>query len=46
MLVEVVRKDKETGGQAVCDRNEYKSCGAARTEELSGKSWNAYSDNR
>jgi hypothetical protein len=36
MLVLVVRKDKETGGHAVCDRSEYKSCGAAKVEGISG----------
>lgn len=29
MLVDVVRKDSDTGGHAVCDRNEYSSLGGS-----------------
>jgi hypothetical protein len=46
MLVAVVRKDKDTGGHAVCDRSEYRSCGACRTEAFSTALWNAYRDSR
>jgi hypothetical protein len=46
ILVVVVRKDKDTGGHAVCDRSEYRSCGASKVDELSAPLCNAYRDNR
>ena len=46
MLVAVVRRDKDTGGHAVCDRNEYKSLGGSSRLSLLFGSAKAYKDRR
>jgi hypothetical protein len=46
MLLDVVRKDNDTGGQAVCDRREYKSLGGFKVPEVFVISSKAYRERR
>lgn len=46
MLVVVVRRERDTGGQAVLDRREYRSWGSSRVPEEWRVSGNAYRESR
>jgi hypothetical protein len=46
LVVVVVRKDNDTGGQAVCDRREYRSLGGFKVPDVFGISSKAYKDRR
>jgi hypothetical protein len=46
MLVALVRNERDMGGHAVCERNEYRSLGGSKAPVAFGVLSNAYRDNR